>query len=86
MCLKINLKKTLMLLGLLVSSVSSALAAISVTDSLGQHTLAAVPQRAAVLDWDLMEQVIELGVAPVAVTDAESYRDWVVKPAIPASA
>ncbi|MBO0215477.1 iron-siderophore ABC transporter substrate-binding protein [Vibrio sp. Vb2880] len=86
MCLKLNLKKTLMLLGLLVSSVSSALAAISVTDSLGQHTLAAVPQRAAVLDWDLMEQVIELGVAPVAVTDAESYRDWVVKPAIPASA
>ncbi|EKO3387350.1 iron-siderophore ABC transporter substrate-binding protein [Vibrio fluvialis] len=86
MCLKSTVKQTLLLFGLWVCGVSSALAAIEVSDSLGQQTLNAVPQRAAVLDWSLLEQVIELGVTPIAVTDADSYRDWVVKPAIPASA
>ena len=58
---------------------------ITVTDSLGQHTLASIPQRAAVLDWNLLEQVIELGVTPVTATDVDSYKEWVVKPAIPSS-
>ncbi len=56
----------------------------TVTDSLGEQTLAEMPKRPAVLDWDLFEQVTELGVTPIAGTDMDSYRDWVVKPAIPA--
>ncbi|SDG67483.1 iron complex transport system substrate-binding protein [Vibrio xiamenensis] len=56
-----------------------------VVDSLGEQMLPAMPTRPAVLDWDLFEQVVELGVTPVAGTDMDSYQDWVVKPAIPAA-
>ncbi len=58
---------------------------ISVVDSLGEHTLPSVPTRPAVLDWNLFEQVVELGVTPIAGTDMDSYQDWVVKPGIPES-
>ncbi|RXJ73920.1 iron-hydroxamate ABC transporter substrate-binding protein [Veronia nyctiphanis] len=54
-----------------------------ITDSNGQRTLAGVPQRVAVLNWDLAEQVIELGVAPVAMPGIKDYQKWVVKPALP---
>lgn len=37
----------------------------------------------AALNWDIAEQVIELGVTPVAVPDIAGYSDWVVQPAIP---
>lgn len=86
MCLMSKFKQAFVVLGLLVSASSSAWAEIQVSDSLGEHTLSAVPQRAAVLNWDVLEQVIELGITPIAVTDADAYRDWVVKPAIPDSA
>ncbi len=86
MCLILKMQKFLLLLGLLISTTSSAWANLTVTDSIGDHELTGIPKRAAVLDWSLMEQVIELGVLPIAVTDADSYRDWVVKPAIPQQA
>ncbi|CAM3616033.1 Iron(3+)-hydroxamate-binding protein FhuD precursor [Vibrio aerogenes CECT 7868] len=54
-----------------------------VTDSRGEHTLPGIPVRPAVLDWNLFEQVVELGVKPLTITDAPAYREWVVKPAIP---
>lgn len=73
----------LFLSGLLLSYTQSVFAALTVVDSLGEQQLSGVPSRAAVLDWSLLEQVIELGITPIAVTDAESYKDWVVKPAIP---
>ncbi len=70
---------------LLLLSCQLAHAQISVHDSRGVQSLAQIPTRAAVLDWNLLEQVIELGVTPVAATDTSSYQDWVVKPAIPAA-
>lgn len=62
---------------------SANAASYTVTDSNGSTTLPAVPTRVAVLDWGLAQQVIELGVTPVAMPDIQGYRDWVVKPAVP---
>lgn len=56
-----------------------------VIDSRGEQVLDAVPTRVAALNWDIAEQVIELGVEPVAMPDISGYQDWVVKPAVPES-
>lgn len=61
----------------------SSARAYVVHDSRGEHQLDVVPQRVVVLDWNLLENVIELGITPIATADIESYNDWVVKPAIP---
>ncbi|WP_373560821.1 iron-siderophore ABC transporter substrate-binding protein [Vibrio sp. ES.051] len=60
-----------------------AMADFKVEDSEGVKTLEAQPVRVAALSWDIAEQVIELGVTPVAVPDIAGYSDWVVQPAIP---
>lgn len=44
---------------------------------------AGTPERIAVLNWDLAQTVIALGVDPVAVADAAGYRKWVAAPALP---
>ncbi|MEZ8823707.1 iron-siderophore ABC transporter substrate-binding protein [Vibrio amylolyticus] len=51
-------------------------------DSVGVHTLEAVPQRVAALNWDIAEQVIELGITPIAMPDIAGYQEWVVQPAV----
>ncbi len=56
---------------------------IIVEDSEGVKTLGTQPVRVAALNWDIAEQVIELGATPVAVPDIAGYTDWVVQPAIP---
>ncbi|MCK8085983.1 iron-siderophore ABC transporter substrate-binding protein [Vibrio sp. 1CM8B] len=61
----------------------NAMADFQVEDSEGVKTLEAQPVRVAALNWDIAEQVIELGVTPVAVPDIAGYTDWVVQPAIP---
>ncbi|WP_395755178.1 ABC transporter substrate-binding protein [Edwardsiella ictaluri] len=71
-------------LALLFSLFSPSAQALTVSDSRGTHQLPAVPTRAVVLDWDLLEQTIELGVTPLAATDLDSYREWVAQPPIPA--
>ncbi|MDR9829000.1 iron-siderophore ABC transporter substrate-binding protein [Vibrio sp. FNV 38] len=60
------------------------LASHKVVDSTGNKTLPAVPIRVAALNWDIAEQVIELGVTPVGMPDIKGYTDWVVHPAVPA--
>ncbi|WP_428197542.1 iron-siderophore ABC transporter substrate-binding protein [Aliivibrio kagoshimensis] len=59
------------------------MANFEVKDSEGNKTLDAQPVRVAALNWDIAEQVIELGVTPIAVPDISGYTDWVVQPAIP---
>ncbi|MEI8633762.1 hypothetical protein P4S72_20110 [Vibrio sp. PP-XX7] len=54
-----------------------------VEDSRGKHSLPNIPVRVAALNWDIAEQVLELGVTPVAMPDIAGYRTWVVKPAVP---
>ena len=45
---------------------------------------AAPPSRIIALGWIAAEQLLELGVKPLAVVDRDDYRRWVVRPALPA--
>lgn len=63
-----------------------ALAEFKVQDSEGTKTLPSEPARIAALNWDIAEQVIELGVTPIAVPDITGYNEWVVQPPIPEGA
>ena len=75
---------TKLTLSVLASALSfNAMADYQVEDSEGVKTIKAQPARVAALNWDIAEQVIELGVTPVAVPDIAGYSDWVVQPAIP---
>jgi len=77
----LNTKLTLSVLAGTLSF--NAMADYQVEDSEGVKTIKAQPVRVAALNWDIAEQVIELGVTPVAVPDIAGYSDWVVQPAIP---
>lgn len=58
---------------------------LTITDSIGQtHRFDRAPKRVAALNWDLVENVIALGVAPVASCEIEAYQTWVREPAMPA--
>jgi ferric hydroxamate transport system substrate-binding protein len=46
---------------------------------------AASTPRIVALGWVAAEQLLELGIAPLAVADRDDYRRWVVRPALPAS-
>ncbi|CAH1579260.1 Ferrichrome-binding periplasmic protein precursor (TC 3.A.1.14.3) [Vibrio owensii] len=75
---------TKLTLSVLASALSfNAMADYQVEDSEGVKTIKAQPVRVAALNWDIAEQVIELGVTPVAVPDIAGYSDWVVQPTIP---
>lgn len=70
--------------GLLLALCSVLMAEpVQVEDSRGSHTLQALPQRVAALNWDIAEQVIELGVTPVAMPNIADYNAWVAQPAVP---
>lgn len=50
---------------------------VSLTDSFGRKVELDKPaERVAVLEWQQIEDVLTLCVAPVAVADAEGYRTW----------
>lgn len=55
----------------------------TIIDSRGEQTLPSIPNRIAALNWDIAEQVIELGVTPIAMPDINGYKEWVVQPAVP---
>lgn len=61
-------------------------AEFQVQDSEGSKTLPSEPVRIAALNWDIAEQVIELGVTPIAVPDIAGYNEWVVQPPVPEGA
>ncbi|MGY0073340.1 ABC transporter substrate-binding protein [Vibrio proteolyticus] len=62
----------------------SALAEIRIADARGEQVLPQVPERIVVLNWDLLEQLLELGVTPVGAPNLPAYREWVVTPQAPA--
>ncbi|MBR9727417.1 ABC transporter substrate-binding protein [Shewanella intestini] len=64
---------------------SQASVAKTVTDSRGEHTLAATPTRIVALNWDLAEQLLDVGITPVGVANPTDYRTWVVHPTMPDS-
>lgn len=57
----------------------------TVIDSRGEQQLTATPKRVATLNWDIAEQVLALGVIPVAMPDISGYREWVMQPEVPDS-
>ncbi|GEM_PF-252011 len=59
-------------------------APIRIRDNRGTIAFASVPRRVVVLDWDLLEQVLELGITPVGAPELAGYREWVVQPPLPA--
>lgn len=58
---------------------------IKITDDRGVQSFSVAPQRAVVLNWDLLEQILELDVVPVGTANISGYQEWVVQPNIPAS-
>lgn len=56
---------------------------VTVTDSRGEQRFAEPPDRVVALSWSLAEQVLALGVTPVAVADPQGYRTWVARPELP---
>lgn len=64
---------------------SGVATALSVRDSSGVQHFARSPQRVVALSWEAAEQLLELGITPLAVADADDYRQWVVRPALPAA-
>ncbi|MFK4075376.1 ABC transporter substrate-binding protein [Ectopseudomonas khazarica] len=40
--------------------------------------------RIAALSWEPAEHLLQLGITPLTVADAPDYRDWVVRPTLPA--
>lgn len=85
MCLK-NLKKASQSLVVLFSLLlcGQAVADIHIQDSRGEQVFSQSPQRVVVLNWDLLEQVLELDITPVGAPNLPSYTEWVAQPAIPA--
>ncbi|MCG3726886.1 iron-siderophore ABC transporter substrate-binding protein [Vibrio cincinnatiensis] len=84
MCVKPTTLFLRLLLLLLLGS-SHVMAAIQIHDGRKTHSFEQVPQRVVVLNWDLLEQVLELEVTPVGAPNLPGYREWVVLPAVPDS-
>ncbi|MBJ7536367.1 iron-siderophore ABC transporter substrate-binding protein [Marinomonas transparens] len=60
-------------------------AEIRIQGDLGESIFSEPPKRVAALSWELAENVIELGVSPIAVPEITLYKEWVSKPSIPAT-
>lgn len=56
---------------------------VKIMDDRGEQSFNHRPERVVVLNWELLEQVLELGVTPVGAPNIEGYRKWVVQPAVP---
>ncbi len=56
---------------------------ITITDSEGKKTLNKTPERVVVLNWDLLESIVELNITPVGAPNLKAYKQWVAKPELP---
>lgn len=56
---------------------------VTVEDRRGAQSFAERPERVAVLDWALAQQVLDLDVVPVAMPEIALYSEWVATPPIP---
>ena len=56
---------------------------VTIRDSVGQHTFLNKPQRVVALQWDLLENLVGLGIAPVGAADIAPWSTWVREPALP---
>ncbi|MFC4233783.1 iron-siderophore ABC transporter substrate-binding protein [Thalassospira xianhensis] len=71
--------------GILAPTIAPSIAlAETYTHEMGTVNFATPPNRIAVSNWSLTETVLALGIDPVAIPEADGYREWVVEPALPA--
>lgn len=68
---------------LLLLPAMAAAEPVRIADSRGPQTFPSPPERVVALSWSLAEQVLALGVTPVAIADPDGYRRWVVRPDLP---
>jgi iron complex transport system substrate-binding protein len=66
-----------------LSIFSDSYAAITINDSHGPQTFTNTPQRIITLSWAIAEDLIELGIEPLAIADIHGYQEWVVRPSLP---
>lgn len=69
---------------LLLSNIAHAQGVV-IKDSQGEHHFQQTPPRVIALSWAMAENLIELGVTPVAVADIKGYQTWVRIPPLPDS-
>src|SRR5665811_1665584 len=50
---------------------------LTVTHDGGDTTLESQPQRVVALEWNLVEDLLVLGIQPVAIADVEGFKTWV---------
>ncbi len=67
----------------LLMTLSRSVTAIEIEDSVGSHRFTETPERVIALSWSAAENLIELGVKPLAIADVKGYNAWVVQPALP---
>ena len=79
--INVHLRLLVIVVSVLVSFFSHA--AEMIENQVSSHPFAETPKRVVVLNWDLLEQVLALGVTPVGAPELASYRLWVVKPEAP---
>lgn len=71
-----------------LSSVTSLAAAYSdpvvIDNTLGRRVFSAPPQRIVSLQWNLLENLVGLGLTPVGAADIDPWATWVKDPPLPA--
>ncbi|REG83664.1 ABC transporter substrate-binding protein [Marinomonas pollencensis] len=67
-------------LSLLFSGIAAAEQAHELTDS----DFTTPPKRIISIEWATTETLLSLGVTPVGMADMDGYKQWVIKPALPA--
>ncbi|SEN91167.1 iron complex transport system substrate-binding protein [Amphibacillus marinus] len=50
---------------------------ITIVDGLGEHTFDGPQERIVAIEWNVAEELLAVGVQPVAVTDVEGFNKWV---------
>ncbi|MDD7806022.1 MAG: iron-siderophore ABC transporter substrate-binding protein [Endozoicomonas sp. (ex Botrylloides leachii)] len=58
---------------------------ITVKNSTASHTFKQPPKRVVALSWSITEDLLELGITPLAIADVTGYRQWVVHPKLPSN-
>jgi iron complex transport system substrate-binding protein len=53
-----------------------------ITHTMGETCVSENPQRVVALEWTYVEDVLALGIQPVAIADIEGYNDWVKIPVV----
>lgn len=56
---------------------------VTVLDSVDEHTFFKKPQRVVALQWDLLENLVGLGIKPIGAADIGPWSAWVREPHLP---